>query len=155
MKKIFLVLLFGFLFSGNAYADLYKSKSFNCNYYHFSIGEIKSNQYKVDSEKTKNFAFSIVNIDLTTKKSLMVGNNGTDEMTVINTRESGIHFLQIMPVGNMTMTTIYPEELGFNELGHKLYSSSHTRHIAMTNKSLPQQFMTLVLRQVKVFFFIF
>ena len=85
----------------------------------------------------------------------MVGNNGTDEMTVINTELSGIHFLQIMPVGNMTMTTIYPEEIGYNNLVHKLFSSSHSRHIAMTNKSLPQQFMALVLRQVKVFFFIF
>ncbi|MBC8294324.1 MAG: hypothetical protein H8E55_00790 [Pelagibacterales bacterium] len=141
MKKLFLTLLaLGLLLSGSAYADLYNSKSFNCNYYHTSIGEIKSNEYKVDSDKTKNFAFSIVNIDLTTKKSLMVGNNGTDEMTVINTRESGIHFLQIMPVGNMTMTTIYPEEIGYNDLGHKLFSSSHSRHIAMTNKSLPQQF---------------
>ena len=70
----------------------------------------------------------------------MVGNNGTDEMTMINTRQSGIHFLQVMPVGNMTMTTIYPEELGFNDLGHKLFASSHSRHIAMTNRSLPQQF---------------
>ena len=141
MKKLFSTILFlSFLLSVNSYADLYKSKSFNCNYYHTSIGEIKSNEYKVDSEKTKNFAFSIVNIDLTTKKSLMVGNNGTDEMTVINTDQSGIHFLQIMPVGNMTMTTIYPEEIGFNELGHKLFSSSHSRHIAIMNKSLPQQF---------------
>ena len=57
----------------NSYADLYNSKSYNCNYYHTSISEVKSNEYKVDSERTKNFAFSIVNIDLTTKKSLMVG----------------------------------------------------------------------------------
>ncbi len=140
MRNIFLFLIICLLLSGNAYADLYKSKSFNCKYYHISIGEIKSNEYKVDSEKTKNFAFSIVNIDLTTKKSLMVGNNGTDEMTIINTELSGIHFLQIMPVGNMTMTTIYPEEIGYNDLGHKLFSSSHSRHIAMMNKSLPQQF---------------
>ena len=40
----------------------------------------------------------------------------------------------------MTMTTVYPEELGFNKLGQKLYSTSHSRHIAMTNRSLPQQF---------------
>ena len=61
-------------------------------------------------------------------------------MTVINANPSGLHFLQIMPVGNMTMTTVYPEELGFNKLGQKLYSTSHSRHIAMTNRSLPQQF---------------
>jgi hypothetical protein len=140
MKKLICIFVLGLLWGVNSYADLYKSKSFNCNYYHTSIGEIKNNEYKVDSEKVNKFAFSIVNINLTTKKSIMVGNNGTDEMTVINTDQSGIHFLQIMPVGNMTMTTIYPEEIGFNELGHKLFSSSHSRHIAMMNKSLPQQF---------------
>ena len=140
MKKLFGIVVLSLLLSVNSYADLYNSKSFNCNYYHFSIGEIKSNQYKVDSEKTKNFAFSIVNIDLTTKKSLMVGNNVTDEMTVINSCQLGVIFFQIMPVGNMTMTTIYPEDISYNDLGHKLFSSSHSRHIAMTNKSLPQQF---------------
>ena len=140
MKQLLAIIVFGLMLSVNSYADLYNSKSFKCNYYHTSIGEIKNNKYKVDSERTKKFEFSIVNINPTTKKSLLVGNNGTDEMTVINTRESGIHFLQIMPVGNMTMTTIYPEEIGYNDLGHKLFSSSHSRHIAMTNKSLPQQF---------------
>ena len=140
MIKKLLTIIFLVLFSGNAYADLYKAKSFNCVYYHTSIGEIKNNKYKVESEKSNNFTFSIVSINQTTKKSLMVGNNGTDEMTMINTRQSGIHFLQVMPVGNMTMTTIYPEELGFNDLGHKLFASSHSRHIAMTNRSLHQQF---------------
>ena len=140
MKKLLAIIVFGLILSVNAYADLYKSKSFKCNYYHTSIGEIKNNKYKVDSERTKKFEFSIVNINPTTKKSLLVGNNGTDEMTVINTNQSGIHFIQIMPVGNMTLTTIYPEEIGFNELGHKLFSSSHSRHMAMINKSLPQQF---------------
>jgi len=140
MNKILSIIILGLLFSVNAYADLYKSKSFKCSYYHTSIGEIKNSKYKVDSERTKKFEFSIVNINPITKKSLMVGNNGTDEMTVINTNQSGIHFIQIMPVGNMTVTTIYPEEIGFNELGHKLFSSSHSRHMAMINKSLPQQF---------------
>ncbi len=140
MKRLLLIIVFGSLFSVNSYADLYSSKSFNCSYYFTSVGEIKNKKYKVDIEKLQRFEFSIVNIDPNTKRSLMVGNNGTDEMTVINTNQSGIHFLQIMPVGNMTMTTIYPEEVGMNELGHKLYASSHSRHIAMTNRSLPQQF---------------
>jgi hypothetical protein len=140
MKKLLAITVLSLLLSANSYADLYNSKSFKCSYYHTSIGEIKNKKYKVDSERTKQFEFSIVNIDPTTKKSLMVGNNGTDELTVINTNESGIHFLQIMPIGNMTMTTIYPEEIGFNELGHKLFSSSHSRHMAMYNRSLPQQF---------------
>ena len=48
-------------------------------------GAEKHNKYKVESEKSNNFTFSIVSINQTTKKSLMVGNNGTDEMTVINT----------------------------------------------------------------------
>ena len=140
MKKLLGIIVLGLLLGGNAYADLYEAKSFNCVYYHTSVGEIKNNKYKVESEKANNFTFSIVSINQTTKKSLMVGNNGTDEMTMINTRQSGIHFLQVMPVGNMTMTTIYPEELGFNDLGHKLFASSHSRHMAMTNRSLPQQF---------------
>ena len=97
MIKKLLSIIFLVLFSGNAYADLYKAKSFNCVYYHTSIGEIKNNKYKVESEKSNNFTFSIVSINQTTKKSLMVGNNGTDEMTVINTEQSGIHFLQGTP----------------------------------------------------------
>ena len=140
MKKLLSIIALGLLLSGHVFADVYKVKSFNCIYYHTSIGEIKNNKYTVESKEENNFAFSIVNINLDTKKSQMVGNNGTDEMTVINTEQSGIHFLQVMPVGNMTMTTIYPEELGFNDLGHKLFASSHSRHIAMTNRSLPQQF---------------
>ena len=138
MKKLLSIVFLG-LFSVSAYADLYKAKSFNCVYYHTSIGDLLTTIWATD-ESSINFTFSIVSINQTTKKSLMVGNNGTDEMTMINTRQSGIHFLQVMPVGNMTMTTIYPEELGFNDLGHKLFASSHSRHMAMTNRSLPQQF---------------
>jgi hypothetical protein len=139
MKKLLAIVVLGLLFSGNAYAEVYKAKSFNCTYYHTSIAEIKGDQYKVDSDKNI-FEFSIVNIDLDTKKSLLVGNNGTDKLTLINARPSGMHFIQIMPVGNMTMTTVYPEEISTNKLGQKLYASSHSRHIAMINKSLPQQF---------------
>jgi len=40
----------------------------------------------------------------------------------------------------MTMTTIYPIEVGINRMGQRLYASSHSRHIAMVNKSLLQQF---------------
>ena len=40
----------------------------------------------------------------------------------------------------MTMTTIYPIEVGINRMEQKLYASSHSRHIAMINKSLQQQF---------------
>ena len=140
MKKIILVFIFSNIFFNVVFANVYEAKSFNCTYYHTSIGEIKNDLYSVESKKENNFAFSIVNIDLESKKSLMVGNNGTDEMTVINASPSGLHFLQIMPVGNMTMTTVYPEELGVNKLGQKLYSTSHSRHMAMANRSLPQQF---------------
>ena len=65
---------------------------------------------------------------------------GTSSLATINAAPSGVHFLQKMPNGNMTMTTIYPEEVGINRLGQKLYASSHSRHIAMVNRSLPQQF---------------
>ena len=138
-KSLKILFIFFFLIT-NAIADVYQAKSFNCTYYHLTIGEIKNNKYKVDSEKEDNFDFSIINIDLETKKSQLVGNNGTDVLTVINAAPSGIHFLQIMPVGNMTMTTIYPQEVGINKYGHQLYSSSHSRHMAMVNQSLPQQF---------------
>ena len=140
MKKYLTIIVIGLLNFIPVSADVYKAKSFNCTYYHLSIGEIKNNKYKVDSEKEDNFDFSIINIDLETKKSQLVGNNGTDVLTVINAAPSGIHFLQIMPVGNMTMTTIYPQEVGINKYGHQLYSSSHSRHMAMVNQSLPQQF---------------
>ena len=46
----------------------------------------------------------------------MVVNMGTENMTVINSNSSGIHFIQIMPVGNMTMTTVYPQKVGINTL---------------------------------------
>ena len=139
MKKLFAIIVLGLLWSGNVSAEVYNAKSFNCSYYHTSSAQIKGDKYKVENEKNI-FEFSIVNIDLDTKKSLLVGNNGTDELTLINTRQSGMHFIQIMPVGNMTMTTVYPEEISTNKLGQKLYASSHSRHIAMINKSLPQQF---------------
>ncbi len=140
MRKLLAILVLSLLLSGNAYADVYKAKAFNCEYYHIAIGEIKNNKYRVESEKEDNFGFSIVNINLDTGKSQMVGNMGTDNMTTINGAPSGVHFIQMMPVGNVTVTTIYPEELGFNELGQKLYASSHSRHISMTNQSLPQQY---------------
>ncbi len=94
MKRLLLIIVFGSLFSVNSYADLYSSKSFNCSYYFTSVGEIKNKKYKVDIEKLQRFEFSIVNIDPNTKRSLMVGNNGTDKMTVINTNQSGIHFFK-------------------------------------------------------------
>ena len=140
MKKLLGIVVLSLFLSVNAYADIYKAKAFNCEYYHTAVGEIKNNKYKVDSEKEDNFGFNIVNINLDTGKSQMVGNMGTDNLTTINAAPSGVHFLQMMPVGNMTMTTIYPEEVGINRLGQKLYTSSHSRHIAMVNRSLPQQF---------------
>ena len=140
MKKILGIIVLGLLLSGNAYADIYKAKAFKCEYYHLAIGEIKNNKYKVESEKEDNFGFSIVNINLDTGKSQMVGNMGTDNMTAINGEPSGVHFMQMMPVGNMTMTTIYPQEVGFNKLGQKLYASSHSRHMTIMINSLPQQF---------------
>jgi hypothetical protein len=45
-----------------------------------------------------------------------------------------------MPVGNMTMITVYPQKVGINKLGQSVYTSSHSRYIAMTNNLLPQQF---------------
>ena len=66
IKKLLPIVFLG-LFSVSAYADLYKAKSFNCVYYHTSIGEIKNNKYKVESEKSNNFTFSIVSINQTTK----------------------------------------------------------------------------------------
>ena len=140
MKKLLSIIALGLLLSGHVFADVYKVKSFNCTYYHTSIGEIKNNKYTVESKEENNFAFSIVNINLDTKKSQMVGNNGTDVMTVLNGNPSGMHFIQIMPVGNMTVTTVYPQEVGINKYGQKLYASSHSRHISMINQSLPQQF---------------
>ena len=140
MKKLLGILVLVLLLGGNAFSDIYKTKAFNCEYYHSAIGEIKKNKYKVDSAKEDNFGFNIVNINLDTGKSQMVGNMGTDNLTTINAAPSGVHFVQMMPVGNMTMTTIYPEEVGINRLGQKLYASSHSRHIAMVNRSLPQQF---------------
>jgi hypothetical protein len=140
MKKLICIFVLGLLWGGNAFSDIYKAKAFNCKYYHSAIGEIKKNKYKVYSAKENNFGFNIVNINLDTGKSQMVGNMGTDNLTTINAAPSGVHFVQMMPVGNMTMTTIYPEEVGINRMGQKLYSSSHSRHIAMVNKSLPQQF---------------
>ena len=140
MKKLLAIVVLGLLWSGNTFADIYKARAFNCEYYHSATGEIKKNKYKVESEKEDNFSFNIVNINLDTGKSQMVGNMGTDNLTTINAAPSGVHFVQVMSVGNMTMTTIYPEEVGTNQLGQKLYSSSHSRHIAMVNRSLPQQF---------------
>ena len=123
-----------------SFGDIYKAKAFKCSYYHIAIGEVKNNKYKVESESEDNFGFSIVNIKFEEGKSQMVGNMGTDNMTAINANPSGIHFFQMMPIGNTTMTTIYPQEVGNNRLGQTLYTSSHSRHIAMDNRSLPQQF---------------
>ena len=140
MKKRFLIILVALLWCNVGVADIYKAKAFKCTYYHTAVGEVKNNKYKVDSESEDNFGFSIVNINFETKKSQMVGNVGTDNMTAISANPSGIHFFQMMPIGNATMTTIYPQEVGINRLGQILYTSSHSRHIAMDNKSLPQQF---------------
>ena len=140
MKKNLSVVILSLIISTNAFSDVYKGKAFNCEYYHTAIGEIKNNKYKVDSEKENNFGFNIININLDTGKSQMVGNMGTDNLTTINAAPSGIHFIQMMPVGNMTMTTIYPEKVGVNQFGQTLYASSHSRHMAMVNRSLPQQF---------------
>ena len=140
MKDVLVFIFIHMILFSTAYADVYKAKAFKCDYYHLAIGEINKNKYKVDSEKEDNFGFNIVNINLDTGKSQMVGNLGTDNLTAINSAPSGVHFIQIMPVGNMTMTTIYPQEVGTNQLGQKLYASSHSRHMAMVNKSLPQQY---------------
>jgi len=116
---------------------IYNAISFKCNYYLTSISQIKSNKYNTKLEKTK-FEFSIVNIS--EKSGQMVGNAGTDEMVKVNGNPSGIHFIQFMPAGTMTTTTIYPEEVGLTNLAQRKFSSSHSRHISMIGGSLPQQF---------------
>ena len=140
MKKLLGFVVLGLLLSGNAYANIYKATAFKCNYYHLAIGEIKNNKYKVESEKEDNFGFSIVNINFDTGRSQIVGDSGTDNMTTINASPSGIHFLQMTGGGNMIMTTIFPQEVGVNKYGQKLFASTHSRHIAMTQGSLPQQY---------------
>ena len=140
MKKLLGIVVLGLLLSGNAFSDVYRAKAFNCEYYHSTSGEIKKNKYQIDSVKEENFSFNIVNINLDTRKSQMVGNMGTSSLATINAAPSGVHFLQKMPNGNMTMTTIYPEEVGINRLGQKLYASSHSRHSSIVYRSLPQQF---------------
>ena len=97
MKKNLSVVILSLIISTNAFSDVYKGKAFNCEYYHTSIGEIKNNKYKVDSEKENNFGFNIININLDTGKSQIVGNMGTDNLTTINAAPSGIHFIQMMP----------------------------------------------------------
>jgi hypothetical protein len=138
MKKIFLI-LFCLLYS-NAVADVYQAKSFKCNYYYVAIGEIKNNKYKIDTSKEDKMGFSYVNIDLINGSAQMVGNGGTANVTAISAQPSGVHFVEMTSAGNLTMTTIYPQEIGYNSLGQKLFSSSHSRHMAMINNSLPQQY---------------
>ena len=53
MKKLLSIIVFSLLLSANAYADLYKAKSFNCVYYHTSIGEIKNNKYILTKNATE------------------------------------------------------------------------------------------------------
>jgi len=138
MKKIFLILFC--LFYSNAVADVYQAKSFKCNYYYVAIGEIKNNKYKIDTSKEDKMGFSYVNIDLINGSAQMVGNGGTANVTAIGAQPSGVHFVEMTSAGNLTMTTIYPQEIGYNSLGQKLFSSSHSRHMAMINNSLPQQY---------------
>ena len=139
MKKIFVILVVGIFVIFNANADIYSATSFKCVYYSLSIGKIKNNKYKVDNDKAA-FGFNIVNINLNSSESEILGNMGKDSMTAINAKPSGIHFLHEMPTGNMAMTTIYPEEVGTTSLGQTLYSSSHSRHISAASSSLPQQY---------------
>ena len=137
MKKIFVILVVGIFVIFNTNADIYSATSFKCVYYSLSIGKIKNNKYKVDKDKAA-FGFNIVNINLNSSESEIVGNMGKDSMTAINAKPSGIHFIYKMPTGNMAMTTIYPEEVG--TLGQTSYSSSHSRHISAALSSLPQQY---------------
>ena len=137
MKKIFVILVVGIFVIFNTNADIYSATSFKCVYYSLSIGKIINNKYKVDKDKAA-FGFNIVNINLNSSESEIVGNMGKDSMTAINAKPSGIHFIYKMPTGNMAMTTIYPEEVG--TLGQTSYSSSHSRHISAASSSLPQQY---------------
>ena len=138
MKKIFVILVVGIFVIFNTNADIYSATSFKCVYYSLSIGKIKNNKYKVDKDKAA-FGFNIVNINLNSSESEIVGNMGKDSMTAINAKPSGIHFIYKMPTGNMAMTTIYPEEVGTTS-GQTSYSSSHSRHISAALSSLPQQY---------------
>ena len=139
MKRIFLVFIL-LLFSKATFADIYNANSFKCNYYYVAIGEIKNNKYKIETSKENKMGFSYVNIDLKNGSAQMVGNAGTEDVTAISAQPSGVHFVEMTSAGNLTMTTIYPQEIGNNSLGQKLFSSSHSRHMAMMYNSLPQQY---------------
>ena len=139
MKIIFLAIVLLFL-SKTSFADIYNANSFKCDYYYVALGEIKNNKYKIDTSKEDKMKFSYVNIDLNNGSAQMVGNGGTANVTAISGQPSGVHFVEMTSAGNLTMTTIYPQEIGYNSLGQKLFTSSHSRHMAMISNSLPQQY---------------
>lgn len=140
MKKILLFFILNILLTNFSYSDIYNANTFKCSYYYVSLGEVQNNKYKIETSNEDKMAFSFVNIDLKNGSAQMVGNTGAENVTAIGAQPSGVHFVEMTTAGNLTMTTIFPQEVGNNSLGQKLYSSSHSRHMAMMNNSLPQQY---------------
>lgn len=97
-----------------------KSYSFVCSYNKYSNGD------KIIKENNFNLTFLI---DDETKKTYLIGNNGSDEVVNISENGSQVTFLEKTASGNISITTI-----------DSVLKSAHSRHTVLLGSLVHTQY---------------
>jgi hypothetical protein len=86
------------------------------------------------SSQQKNFEFNIDGIDHKTHKARIIGNAGSDDLTVL-AGESSVSFIEVTPAGSVNLTTVFawPDKL-------RRFKTAHSRHVAIGGPSPSQNY---------------
>ena len=132
MKKIKILLITTTFISTIVFGQ---SQSFRCKFSDGLSTDYKSG--KPISERDKKFNDLVFDqLNSTTGKGRMIGNNGVDDVQVLKGDES-IHVIEITMSGNMNITTI------FNPIGKNSndYPVVHSRQMNLFGKPIPSQYV--------------
>jgi hypothetical protein len=112
---------------------LVKAKTLKCTFF-LSVGANWDNDIPNHEVSDSEFDFFFSAIDLEKKKATIIGNAGSEEVSVI-ANGKGTTFFELTPTGNRNFTTVFPY---FSETLSG-FAAVHSRHINLLGAPIPSQ----------------
>lgn len=143
MKSIpFIIIIFLQMFSSLSLAQssdkppeiLFNTKTLKCEFYlGLTVDWDKGKPVYSESRSKMSFLFSA--IDKKNNAATMIGNAGSEGVSLFINKSKGITFIEQTPAGNLNFTTV------FNTLvaGTNKYIAVHSRHVKISSP-LPSQY---------------
>ncbi len=117
-----------------AFNRLISAKSLRCSFHDGSVVTWDNGSYKYDRDKRfDNLVYD--SIDLMNGKARIIGNQGAADINIVSS-PSGISFLEMTGMGNITITTVFPEY----QKGTLKFICTHSRHMNMGKSVIVSQY---------------